>query len=128
MPHDSSELPAGHRLSPAWSSDGAPQDRQPQDGPHRTLRLLRRAGRRQRRVAALVALTPFALFLLVTVEVPSLMDRAAPGGLPTGLLLALAQPPVTWLAVVLYEWSAHRFVDPLVRRAREDLRDAEPSS
>ncbi|AZS83099.1 DUF485 domain-containing protein [Streptomyces griseoviridis] len=141
MPHDSSDLPPvlpeqGHPLSPvparrtpAWSSDGqaepAPRTAAVHDGPHRTLRLLRRAGRRQRRVAAFIAVAPFALFLVLTVEVPSLMTRPAPGGLPTGLLLALVQLPVTWLAVLLYEWTARRYVDPLARRARGyDRQDA----
>ncbi|MEU1292603.1 MULTISPECIES: DUF485 domain-containing protein [unclassified Streptomyces] len=142
MSHDSSELrpalpepghpsssPAPPRRGPAWSSDedqeAVPQPTTPYDGPHRTLRLLRRAGRRQRRVAAFLALAPFALFLALTVEVPSLMTRPAPGGLPTGLLLALVQLPFTWLAVLLYEWTARRFVDPLARRVRDyDRRDA----
>ena len=46
------------------------------------------------------------------------MTRPAPGGLPTGLLLALVQLPVTWLAVILYEFTARRYVDPLARRVR----------
>lgn len=148
MSHDSSELrpllpPQDHspaalpaRRVPAWSADEPgpeqapePPDTAPPGGPHRTLRLLRRAGRRQRRVSAFLALAPFALFLVLTVEVPALMTRPGPGGLPTGLLVALGQLPVTWLAVILYEWTARRFVDPLARRVRgygrQDARDAQ---
>lgn len=85
-------------------------------GHHRALRLLRRACRRQRRVATFAALGYFAVFLVLTVEAPALMARPGPGGLPTGLLLALAQVPVTWLAVVLFACAARRYVDPLARR------------
>ncbi|WP_320774009.1 DUF485 domain-containing protein [Streptomyces sp. CRN 30] len=85
-------------------------------GYHRALRVLRRACRWQRRVATLAALGYFAVFLTLTVEAPALMARPAAGGLPTGLLLALVQVPVTWLAVVLYEYAASRYVDPLARR------------
>ncbi|WP_077797303.1 DUF485 domain-containing protein [Streptomyces sp. JHA26] len=85
-------------------------------GHHRALRVLRRACRWQRRVAALAALGYFTVFLALTVEAPSLMSRRALGGLPTGLLLALVQVPVTWLAVSLFEYTARRYVDPLARR------------
>ncbi|MDQ0578805.1 DUF485 domain-containing protein [Streptomyces rishiriensis] len=88
----------------------------PWTGSHRDLRRLRRACRWQRRVATFAALGYFAVFLALTVEAPSVMTRLAPGGLPTGLLLALVQLPVTWLAVLLYEYTARRFVDPLARR------------
>ncbi|XUL93727.1 DUF485 domain-containing protein [Streptomyces galilaeus] len=87
-------------------------------GPHRDLRLLRRACRRQRRVAAFVALGYFAVFLTLTVELPSVMTAPAVGGLPAGLCLALVQLPVTWLAVLFYEYTARRHVDPLARRVR----------
>ncbi|MFI6407634.1 DUF485 domain-containing protein [Streptomyces sp. NPDC050548] len=87
-------------------------------GPHRDLRLLRRACRRQRRVAALVALGYFVVFLTLTVAFPSVMTAPAPGGLPVGLCLALVQLPVTWLAVLFYEYTARRHVDPLARRVR----------
>ncbi|MEU6814350.1 DUF485 domain-containing protein [Streptomyces sp. NPDC046860] len=134
MSHDSSEFPPdrppfGHPgpvnaspRAPAWSTgDGPsrPDQRGRRSGPHRTLRLLRRAYRWQRRVAALTALGYFAAFLVLTVRAPWLMTRTGPGGLPTGLVLALAQIPVTWLAVLLYEVTAYRFVDPLARRARQ---------
>ncbi|MGW7242736.1 DUF485 domain-containing protein [Streptomyces sp. NPDC054804] len=110
------------RPSPTWStgqlelSGVRPPD--PHSGAHRTLRLLRRAYRWQRRVATATALGYFAAFLTLTVKAPSLMARPGPGGLPTGLVLALVQIPVTWLAVFLYEAAAHRFVDPLARHAR----------
>ncbi|MET7456047.1 DUF485 domain-containing protein [Streptomyces sp. NPDC005574] len=99
-------------------------------GHHRHLRLLRRACRWQRRVATLAALGYFAVFLTLTVRVPSVMTRPAPGGLPTGLVLALLQLPVTWLAVVLFECTARRYVDPLARRVSRHAypadRDGEP--
>ncbi|MBT2409969.1 DUF485 domain-containing protein [Streptomyces sp. ISL-12] len=85
-------------------------------GHHRALRVLRRACRRQRRVATFAALGYFAVFLTLTVEAPAFMARPAPGGLPTGLLLALVQVPVTWLAVVLFAYTARRYVDPPARR------------
>ncbi|MFJ9724867.1 DUF485 domain-containing protein [Streptomyces sp. NPDC101209] len=130
MSSDSSELyPAPHRPArhafpgPAPQSHRASEVRVPArvrswTGPHRDLRLLRRASRRLRRVATLAALGYFAVFLTLTVRLPSLMTRPAPGGLPTGLLLALVQLPVTWLAVLLYEFTARRYVDPLARRVR----------
>ena len=85
-------------------------------GYHRALRVLRRACRWQRRAATCAALGYFAVFLTLTVEAPALMARPALGGLPTGLLLAVAQIPVTWLAVLLFEHTASRYVDPLARR------------
>jgi uncharacterized membrane protein (DUF485 family) len=125
MSSDSSELPpAPHRPGRhALPSPAAPEVRRlpvrtTWTGPHRDLRMLRRAGRRQRRVATFAALGYFAFFLTLTVEFPSVMTRPAPGGLPTGLLLALVQLPVTWLAVLLYEFTARRYVDPLARRVR----------
>jgi len=87
-------------------------------GPHRDLRLLRRACRRQRRVAAFAALGYFAVFLTLTVALPSVMTAPALGGLPAGLCLALVQLPVTWLAVLFYEYTARRHVDPLALRVR----------
>lgn len=129
MSSDSSELrPLPHRagrhasgVAPGWAVGRV----RPWTGPHRDLRLLRRACRWQRRVAAFAALGYFAVFLALTVRWPSLMGRPAPGGLPLGLLLALVQLPVTWLAVVFYELTARRFVDPLARRVRRQGRDGE---
>ncbi|MFG2957427.1 DUF485 domain-containing protein [Streptomyces sp. NPDC048291] len=133
MSYDASDLPsdwfpdpppdrfAHDRPSPTWSTGEQPYDVSPtgpRSGAHRTLRLLRRAHRWHRRVATVTALGYFAAFLTLTVKAPSLMARPGPGGLPTGLVLALVQIPVTWLAVLLHEAAAHRFVDPLARRAR----------
>ncbi|MER6466616.1 DUF485 domain-containing protein [Streptomyces sp. NPDC001288] len=132
MSHDLPELPSDRppydRPSPTWSTDEPVllevRSPDPHSGAHRTLRLLRRAYRWQRRVATITALGYFAAFLTLTVKAPALMARPGPGGLPTGLVLALVQIPVTWLAVLLYEAAAHRFVDPLARRARRQLRVA----
>ncbi|MFE4968174.1 DUF485 domain-containing protein [Streptomyces sp. NPDC056660] len=122
------DRPLYDRPSPAWSTDqDEPSGVRPPNthsGAHRTLRLLRRAYRWQRRVATITALGYFAAFLTLTVKAPSLMARPGPGGLPTGLVLALVQIPVTWLAVLLYEATAHRFVDPLARHARRQTRVA----
>jgi uncharacterized membrane protein (DUF485 family) len=131
MSSDSSELyPAQHRpgrhafVSPAAHSPAPREVRRlpvrtrSWTGPHRDLRLLRRAARRLRRVATFAALGYFAAFLTLTVARPSVMTRPAPGGLPTGLLLALVQLPVTWLAVLVYEFTARRYVDPLARQVR----------
>ncbi|MFD8298891.1 DUF485 domain-containing protein [Streptomyces bauhiniae] len=119
MSYDSSELPSARR-EPSWSAGHGPTEPPgPRSGPHRTLRMLRRAYRWQRRVASLTALGYFAVFLTLTVKAPWLMTRPGPGGLPTGLVLALVQIPVTWLAVLLYEATAYRLVDPLARRARQ---------
>ncbi|MPY34547.1 DUF485 domain-containing protein [Streptomyces adustus] len=87
-------------------------------GRHSDLRILRGAYRRQRRVATLTALGYFTLFLLLSALAPSFMTRMPADGLPTGLLLALLQLPVTWLAVALYERTARRRVDPLADRIR----------
>ncbi|MFI5795174.1 DUF485 domain-containing protein [Streptomyces sp. NPDC051677] len=84
------------------------------------LRILRGAYRRQRRVATLTALGYFVLFLVLSAFAPSLMTAAVTAGLPTGLLLALIQLPVTWLAIALYERTARRHVDPLADRIRKE--------
>lgn len=81
--------------------------------------MLRGAYRRQRRVASLTALGYFSLFLALSAFAPSLMSSTAAGGVPIGLLLALVQLPVTWLAIALYEHSARRRVDPLADRIRK---------
>ncbi len=87
-------------------------------GHHSDLRVLRSAYRRQRRTATLTALGYFTLFLIMSAYAPSFMARTVAGGLPTGVLLALAQLPVTWLAIALYEHTARRHVDPLADRIR----------
>jgi uncharacterized membrane protein (DUF485 family) len=90
----------------------------PARGHHGDLRLLRRAYRRQRRVATLAALGYFVVFLLLSAYEPAVMTRPVTGGLSTGLLLGLVQVPVTWLAILLYEGTARRYVDPLAARVR----------
>lgn len=92
--------------------------RRPALGNHSDLRILRGAYRRQRRVATSAALGYFCLFLGLSAFAPALMTSTATGGVPTGLLLALAQLPVTWLAIALYERTARRRVDPLADRFR----------
>ncbi|MEU6810849.1 DUF485 domain-containing protein [Streptomyces sp. NPDC046831] len=106
--------PPAHRPEAArWSS---PQGAAPEH--HGDLRVLRGAYRRQRRVATLTALGYFVLFLVLSAYAPSFMTGTVTGGLTTGLLLALVQLPVTWLAIVLYERTARRSVDPLADRIR----------
>ncbi|MFG3146681.1 DUF485 domain-containing protein [Streptomyces sp. NPDC048243] len=90
-------------------------------GHHRDLRILRRAYRRQRRVTTFAVLGYFTLFLGLSAGAPGLMDRPAVGGLSVGLLLALSQIPATWLAVLLYEGTARRYVDPLARRVNRSV-------
>lgn len=92
--------------------------RRPALGNHSDLRILRGAYRRQRRVATSAALGYFCLFLGLSAFAPALMTSTGTGGVPTGLLLALAQLPVTWLAIALYERTARRRVDPLADRFR----------
>ncbi|MER6343416.1 DUF485 domain-containing protein [Streptomyces sp. NPDC001595] len=88
-------------------------------GHHSDLRVLRSAYRWQRRVATLTALGYFTLFLLLSALAPSFMTADVTAGLPAGLLLALVQLPVTWLAIALYEHTARRYVDPLADRIRK---------
>lgn len=92
--------------------------RRPALGNHSDLRILRGAYRRQARLATTAALGYFCLFLGLSAFAPSLMSSTATGGVPTGLLLALLQLPVTWLAIALYEHTARRRVDPLADRFR----------
>ncbi|MEU6352655.1 DUF485 domain-containing protein [Streptomyces sp. NPDC047072] len=117
MSYDRSELSLPHRQNGtrqrSWSSY------------HRALRILRRACRWQRRVATFAALGYFAAFLTLTVKAPAFMARPAPGGIPTGLLLAVVQVPVTWLAVLLFEYTARRYVDPLAHRVSRYARPAD---
>ncbi|MFG2783407.1 DUF485 domain-containing protein [Streptomyces prunicolor] len=93
--------------------------RRPALGNHSDLRILRGAYRRQRRVATTAALGYFCLFLGLSAFAPALMSSTGTGGVPTGLLLALVQLPVTWLAIALYEHTARRRVDPLADRFRK---------
>ncbi|MEU1474421.1 DUF485 domain-containing protein [Streptomyces sp. NPDC005760] len=119
--------PTAHRppsLAPAVERSGSGTRQRSWAGYHRALRVLRRACRWQRRVATFLALGYFAVFLTLTVKAPAFMARPAPGGLPTGLLLAVVQIPVTWLAVLLFEYAARRFVDPLARKVSRYARPA----
>ncbi|MEW2510748.1 DUF485 domain-containing protein [Streptomyces sp. NPDC046870] len=87
-------------------------------GRHSDLRLLRSAYRWQRRTATLTALGYFTLFLVLSAYAPGVLTRTVADGIPAGLLLALLQLPVTWLAIALYEHTARRYVDPLADRIR----------
>ncbi|WP_330339523.1 DUF485 domain-containing protein [Streptomyces sp. NBC_00557] len=94
-------------------------DREPV-GHHSDLRVLRSAYRWQRRTATLTALGYFTLFLVLSACAPGVMTRTVADGIPAGLLLAVAQLPVTWLAIALYEHTARRHVDPLADRIRKE--------
>ncbi|MFG2264981.1 DUF485 domain-containing protein [Streptomyces sp. NPDC048720] len=89
-------------------------------GHHSDLRMLRGAYRWQRRTATLTALGYFTLFLVLSAYAPDVMTRDLADGVPAGLLLALLQLPVTWLAIALYEHTARRHVDPLADRIRKE--------
>ncbi|MDK1348390.1 DUF485 domain-containing protein [Streptomyces sp. 378] len=121
--HDPSPYPYAYDTYP-WAPQEAPEPagRRPQRhaalGQHSDLRVLRSAYRWQRRVATLTALGYFLLFLILSAFAPSFMTSTVTDGLPTGLLLALIQVPVTWLAIALYEQTARRRVDPIADRIR----------
>ncbi|MFD8306157.1 DUF485 domain-containing protein [Streptomyces sp. NPDC059690] len=109
-----------------WQPHSAPPERlapprppHPPLGHHSDLRVLRSAYRWQRRTASLTALGYFTLFLVLSAFAPSVMTTSVADGLPAGLLLALLQIPVTWLAIALYERTARRHVDPLADRIRK---------
>ncbi|MEU9442149.1 DUF485 domain-containing protein [Streptomyces sp. NPDC048304] len=89
-------------------------------GHHSDLRVLRSAYRWQRRTATLTALGYFTLFLVLSACAPGVMTRTVTDRIPAGLLLAVAQLPVTWLAIALYEHTARRHVDPLADRIRRE--------
>jgi uncharacterized membrane protein (DUF485 family) len=105
---------------PLTEPEPPPRRRQPEPalGHHSDLRILRGAYRWQRRTATLTALGYFTLFLILSAFAPSFMSSEITDGLPTGLVLALAQIPVTWLAIALYEHTARRYVDPIAARIR----------
>ncbi|MEY2247003.1 DUF485 domain-containing protein [Streptomyces sp. BF23-18] len=94
-------------------------------GHHRDLRILRRAYRRQRRVTTFAVLGCFSLFLGLTAGCPGLMNRPVTGGLSAGLVIAVSQIPATWLAVLVYERTARRYVDPLAHRVNRSVPWAE---
>ncbi|NSL43259.1 DUF485 domain-containing protein [Streptomyces sp. 8P21H-1] len=115
---------AGHPAArPSWAASGEhlPEEAALPSAPghHKDLRILRRAHRRQRRVATLTALGYFTLFLILSARSPSFMTEPVTGGLSTGMVLGLVQLPVTWLAILLFEYTAGRYVDPLARRMRQ---------
>ncbi|MDN0200864.1 DUF485 domain-containing protein [Streptomyces sp. S.PNR 29] len=123
-PHDASPPYATY----PWQPPGPPLPPHPPLGHHSDLRILRSAYRRQRRTATLTALGYFTLFLILSAFAPSVMTTSVTDGLPTGLLLALLQLPVTWLAIALYEHTARRYVDPLADRIRRQAAlDAKPA-
>ena len=123
MSYDSSPPPT-HPWQPPLTSDRdteRPLRRRPRRealGHHSDLRILRGAYRRQRRVATLTALGYFTLFLVLSAFAPSFMAGRVGDAPPTGLLLALLQLPVTWLAITLYEHTARVYVDPVADRIR----------
>ncbi|MEU6068467.1 MULTISPECIES: DUF485 domain-containing protein [Streptomyces] len=96
-----------------------PRPRRTPLGHHSDLRVLRTAYRWQRRTATLTALGYFTLFLVLSAFAPDVMTSTVTDGIPAGLLLALLQLPVTWLAIALYEHTARRHVDPIADRIRK---------
>ncbi|MGW1054167.1 DUF485 domain-containing protein [Streptomyces sp. NPDC002521] len=125
-PHPAVGPPHPARLTYPWQpapSQPAPRpERRPSREPlghHSDLRVLRGAYRWQRRTATLTALGYFTLFLVLSASAPGVMTRTVADGIPAGLLLALLQLPVTWLAIALYERTARRHVDPLADRIRK---------
>ncbi|MFI5686023.1 DUF485 domain-containing protein [Streptomyces sp. NPDC051636] len=122
MSHDPSPHRPAHLTYP-WQPPPPPPPRRPMArsplGNHSDLRILRSAYRLQRRTATLTALGYFTLFLLLSAFAPGFMTTPVTDGLPTGLLLALLQLPVIWLAIALYEHTARHRVDPLADRIRK---------
>ncbi|MER5496954.1 MULTISPECIES: DUF485 domain-containing protein [unclassified Streptomyces] len=116
-PHDPDHLPT-------WQGSGPPAPDDPSGPPpsvpgrHSDLRRLRTSYRSLRRVAVLTALGYFVVFLLLSGFAKDLMGRPLFAGLNVGLALGLCQVPVTVLAVVRYERTARRTVDPLAARLR----------
>ncbi|MEU6922351.1 MULTISPECIES: DUF485 domain-containing protein [unclassified Streptomyces] len=123
--------PSPHHLDyllPWQSSEQAPPDRPPSPtdapapapapGRHSDLRRLRTAYRLLRRIATFTALGYFVAFLLLSGFAKELMDVPLFGGLNLGVALGLLQLPVTVLAIVVYERTARRTVDPLAARIR----------
>ncbi|MGW4202344.1 DUF485 domain-containing protein [Streptomyces sp. NPDC004726] len=116
----------GHQGEPGRSDrDGGPghpayswQHPAQPTGPRKEIRALGSAYRRLRRVSTFTALGYFVLFLLLSAYAPELMSGTVAGGLTTGLLLGLIQLPVTLIAVLAYERSARRNVDPLAESVR----------
>ncbi|KOU57819.1 hypothetical protein ADK57_37835 [Streptomyces sp. MMG1533] len=122
QPHDSSPPYSTYPWQPpAPPGPTGPRPRpRPALGHHSDLRILRSAYRWQRRTATLTALGYFTLFLILSAFAPGFMASTVTDGLPTGLLLAMVQLPVTWLAIALYEHTARRYVDPIADRIRRE--------
>ncbi|WP_424861231.1 DUF485 domain-containing protein [Streptomyces sp. MMS24-I29] len=106
--------------SPGTTKSESPSTRTPDHPPtrHGDLRRLRTSYRSLRRIAALTALGYFIVFLLLSGFAKDRMQQPLFGGLNLGLVLALGQLPVALLAVVRYERTARRTVDPLAARLR----------
>ncbi|MER6499501.1 DUF485 domain-containing protein [Streptomyces sp. NPDC001455] len=110
--------------SPGTTTSESPSTRTPGHTPdhpptrHGDLRRLRTSYRSLRRIAALTALGYFIVFLLLSGFAKDRMQQPLFGGLNLGLVLALGQLPVALLAVVRYERTARRTVDPLAARLR----------
>ncbi|MFE9442414.1 DUF485 domain-containing protein [Streptomyces sp. NPDC006602] len=121
-PHDASPSYATYPWQPPVPPEPARQRprRHSALGHHSDLRILRSAYRWQRRTATLAALGYFTLFLILSASAPGFMTSTVADGLPTGLLLALLQLPVTGLAIALYEHTARRYVDPIADRIRRE--------
>ncbi|GHH08162.1 DUF485 domain-containing protein [Streptomyces lanatus] len=128
-PHSSPPAPSPSYATYPWQPPvppeppAPPRHRTPDHPPlghHSDLRILRGAYRWQRRVATLTALGYFTLFLILSAFAPGFMTDPVADGLPAGLLLALLQLPVTWLAIGLYEHTARRYVDPIADRIRKE--------
>ncbi|MER6289330.1 DUF485 domain-containing protein [Streptomyces sviceus] len=122
MSHDPSQpYPTYPWRPPAPPPEAAPHPSRHRSplGHHSDLRILRSAYRWQRRTATLTALGYFTFFLVLSACAPSFMASGITDGLPTGLVLALLQLPVTWLAIAVYEHTARRHVDPLADRIRK---------
>ncbi|WP_156725448.1 DUF485 domain-containing protein [Streptomyces apocyni] len=92
-------------------------------GPPPGLPRLRSSYRRLRRVMTLAALGYFVVFLLLTGYAPGLMETELVGGFTFGLVMGLLQFPVTFAAIIGYERSAVRTVDPLARDIRRAVEE-----
>ncbi|MEU0003208.1 DUF485 domain-containing protein [Streptomyces sp. NPDC006314] len=121
MSYDPAQPSYTYPWRPAPPEPPRPSHRPPREplGHHSDLRVLRSAYRWQRRTATLTALGYFTLFLVLSACAPDAMTSTVADGIPAGLLLALLQLPVTWLAIALYEHTARRYVDPLADRIRK---------
>ncbi|MFJ4522878.1 DUF485 domain-containing protein [Streptomyces sp. NPDC088810] len=120
-PHPPHPSQPSYPTYPWQPPEPVPPVRRPEREPlghHSDLRVLRSAYRWQRRTATLTALGYFTLFLVLSAYAPGVMTSTVADGIPAGLLLALVQLPVTWLAIALYEHTARRYVDPLAERIR----------